>query len=82
MTLGMTLGPALIYYPVWHPDFYGGPVAYRRVPGLCWYWPLVAYRDVPFKHREPELFEAMRAVQEAIDNLKRIGAARWHGHQS
>ncbi len=54
----MTLGPPIVYYPIWHPDFYGGPVGYRRVL---------------FKHREPALFEAFRAHQRAIDAVVLAG---------
>ena len=45
----------------------GGPIGYVEVAevGEC---PLIAYRDVPFKHREPGL----AAEQAAIDSIRQM----------
>jgi hypothetical protein len=67
----MTLGPAMIFVPINPPTNYGGPVRYKRVQVVerC---PLTASSTPPLSEREPWLHEGCKAVQAAIDTLKRL----------
>ncbi len=72
----MTEGPPRIYVPVCPPTRYCGPLRYKRVDvvGEC---PLIASGTPPLAEREPELAALLKAERVAIDNLRRIGDARW-----